>query len=223
MIAAQVARQYTIPTRLSRGKRYRTMRYSIFFSMSIALLSVSYSADAWTDELDSGARHNPPDHQALVHMMQTLRACNRPELREQQSEIEVQIEPSNDVIAYSKKGHVVISRGLLALFKDKDFLYFVLAHELSHHLLSHLERSRRMFPGELFEETVTAALRQYFEFELEADAMAVAMLKQCRIDTSRISEHLELLIARTPEATEIPQLLQFQQRRLGKLKSLPAH
>jgi predicted Zn-dependent protease len=184
------------------------------------MVSVSCPANARAAELDGD---NPPDQQALVHMMQTLRACNRPELREQLSGVELQIDPSDDVLAYSEKGRIVISRGLLVLFKDKDFLHFVLAHELSHHLLSHLERSRRMFPGELFEETVTAALRQYFEFELEADAMAVATLTECRVDTSRISEHLERLIASTREATEIPQLLHFQQRRLGKLKSLSAH
>jgi hypothetical protein len=90
-------------------------------------------------------------------------------------------------------------------------------------MLSHLERSQRMMPGEIFEETVAASLKQYFEFELEADLMATQILRHCSIDISRIGERLEQLIASTRESAEIPSLLQFHQQRIGKLKALPAN
>ena len=168
------------------------------------------------------AQSNHVDQQALMAMAQTLQTCSPLNLREQLARVELHTEPSDDIYAYSSKGRIVISHGLLAMFKDKDFLHFVVAHELSHHMLSHLDRSRRMFPGEIFEETVAASLRRYFEFELEADLMAVQMLQQCSIDTSRLGDHLEQLIARTREAAALPQLLQFHQRRLSKLRAIPS-
>ena len=197
------------------------MRNAILFTTLMRLL-VPWPGLVWANELDNATRANNLDQQTMAPIMQTLMDCSPPDLRQPLASVQLLIEPSEDIFAYSTKGRIVISRGLLIHFKDKDFLHFVVAHEFSHHMLSHLDRSRRMFPGEIFEETVAASLRQYFEFELEADLMAVQTLKQCSIDTSRLGEHLEKLIASTRESAEIPELLQFHQRRINKLRSIPS-
>ena len=193
----------------------------MLFGLSTLILRVD--ASATTEDSVENKYGRTVNQQALDAMMTTLRACVAPELTDRIQNVRLHIDPNHDVFAYSSSGRIVISQGLLLNFRDKDFLHFIFAHELSHHMLSHLERSQRMMPGEIFEETVAASLKQYFEFELEADLMATQVLRRCSIDISRIGEHLEQLIASTRESAEIPSLLQFHQQRIGKLKALPAN
>lgn len=195
--------------------------FLMFFGFSTLLLSTD--ARATTEDSVENKHARTVNQQALGAMMTTLRDCVAPELSDRIQNVRLHIEPNQDIFAYSSSGRIVISQGLLLNFRDKDFLHFILAHELSHHMLSHLERSQRMMPGEIFEETVAASLKQYFEFELEADLMATQMLRRCHINISRLGEDLEQLIASTRESAEIPSLLQFHQRRISKLKALPAN
>lgn len=160
------------------------------------------------------------NQQTLEAMVRRLQDCSAPELRDRTHAVHLHTELNKDIFAYSSKDLIVISQGLLLNFRDEDFIHFVLAHELSHHMLNHLERTQRMLPGEIFEETVRASLNQYFEFELEADLMAIQILRRCNIGTSRLGEHLEQLIASTRESVEIPSLLQFHQRRISVLKKI---
>jgi len=193
-----------------------------FIQFSLGMLLLAAHVCTLAEEPAANTETLTINQQTIEAMMTTLRDCTAPELRDRIQAVHLQIEPGKDVFAYSSSGRIVISQGLLANFNDKDFLHFVLAHELSHHMLSHLERAQRMLPGEIFEETVRASLNQYFEFELEADLMAIQMLRRCHIETKRLGEHLEQLIASTRESVEIPSLLQFHQHRISTLKDLPS-
>lgn len=102
------------------------------------------------------------------------------------------LQPDQAPNAYADGDRIVVTRGMMALAKDDSELSFVLAHELAHHAMHHMDAKKQNMLGELFAQMFAAisprelklpgnmslmgALSYSQEFEAEADYVGLYIL-----------------------------------------------
>lgn len=87
-------------------------------------------------------------------------------------QVNVDVIDTQQLLAFSYPGGIVVSTGLLRRLPDEAMCAFVIAHELSHHILGHLS----------MKDNEELSVDELFAREMAADRRAVALMASAAYD-----------------------------------------
>jgi Zn-dependent protease with chaperone function len=98
-------------------------------------------------------------------------------------QVNVDVIDTQQLLAFSYPGGIVLSTGVIRRLPDETMCAFVLAHELSHHILGHLD----------LKDNEELSVDELFAREMAADRRAVALMASAAYDLRAAPIALELV------------------------------